>query len=187
MPALPRGLDYQVLEPISAPGYGTAEGAHLQIPDTHTNHYELPAFVLKVADRPMAGQLIDSDGKPLAGALVEFDGPGQPNEPPAADLTLHDLQAAIEALFGNGPGAHAGVWFFGRKIAKTDAQGHFSIQGLCQGPVSITVELPVSISGNIVGFVNPSGVGGLAWKPVGTEFHADAGDTNVVIRLGARN
>jgi hypothetical protein len=183
IPALPHGLDYEVLDGISAPGYGTAEGGHLQIPDTQTNHYQFPAFVLKVADRPLAGQVIGSGGKPVAGAVVEVEGPGQPNEPPAAVVTAAQLQAALEDLAF--PRQHARL--FGRKFAETDAGGHFSIQGLCGGPLSMTVSLPVSISGNIVGFANPSVVGGLSWKPIGTEFHADAGDTNVVIRLGAHN
>src|ERR1019366_9990675 len=45
--------------------------------DSKTNHYEFPAFVLKRADRKLAGQILGRDGKPVAGARVNMSGQGQ--------------------------------------------------------------------------------------------------------------
>ena len=74
-PAMPQGRAYQFWE-IHAKGYGTAYG-YLQAKDSKTNHYEFPAFVLKRADRQLAGQVLGSDGKPVAGANVNMSGQGQ--------------------------------------------------------------------------------------------------------------
>ena len=75
-PALPQGREYFFFQWITAKGYGTA-GGNLKAEDSKTNHYEFPAFVLKRADRILAGQVLGPDGNPFAGATVEFGGQGQ--------------------------------------------------------------------------------------------------------------
>jgi protocatechuate 3,4-dioxygenase beta subunit len=76
LPALPQGREYEFWQGINAKGYGTAY-ASVQAKDTSTNHYELPVFVLKRADRQVAGQVLGRDGKPVAGATVDLSGQGQ--------------------------------------------------------------------------------------------------------------
>ena len=75
-PALPQGREYEFWQGINAKGYGTASGS-LKAEDSKTNHYEFPAFVLKRADRKLAGQILGRDGKPVVGAMVNMSGQGQ--------------------------------------------------------------------------------------------------------------
>jgi protocatechuate 3,4-dioxygenase beta subunit len=74
-PAMPQGRGYYFWG-IKAKGYGTA-GGFLKPEDSKTNHYEFPAFVLKRADRKLAGQILGRDGKPVVGARVNMSGQGQ--------------------------------------------------------------------------------------------------------------
>jgi hypothetical protein len=76
IPTLPQGIEYWI-SGITAKGYGSST-ATVKVKDTQTNHYEFPAFVLKHADRILAGRVLDNDGKPVSGAEVEFRGDGQP-------------------------------------------------------------------------------------------------------------
>jgi protocatechuate 3,4-dioxygenase beta subunit len=76
LPALPQGREYEFWQGINAKGYGTAYG-RLEDKDSKTNHYEFPAFVLKRADRKLAGQILGRDGKPVVGAMVNMSGQGQ--------------------------------------------------------------------------------------------------------------
>lgn len=76
IPALPQGIEYWI-SGITAKGYGSSN-AIVKAKDTQTNRYEFPTFVLKHADRILAGQVLDSDGMPVARAVVEFRGDGQP-------------------------------------------------------------------------------------------------------------
>jgi uncharacterized GH25 family protein len=64
------------MEGVTAKGYGAA-GAVLKAADTKTNHYEFPTFVLKRANRKLAGQVLGLDGKPVAGAQVTVNVEGQ--------------------------------------------------------------------------------------------------------------
>jgi hypothetical protein len=59
-----------------AGGYGVAHGT-LEAAEAHTNRYAFPAFVLKKADRKLAGYVLDGNTKLLAGAIVTFSGEGQ--------------------------------------------------------------------------------------------------------------
>jgi hypothetical protein len=47
--------------------------------DSETNRVELPPFVLKLADRVLAGQVLNADDKPVSGVNVSLNGDGQPN------------------------------------------------------------------------------------------------------------
>ena len=76
IPALPQGVEYGIVG-IMAKGYGSTNAA-VKAKDTQTNHYEFPTFVLKHANRTLAGRVLDSYGKPVAGAEVSFYGNGQP-------------------------------------------------------------------------------------------------------------
>ena len=76
IPALPQGIEYWI-SGITAKGYGSGT-AIVKAEATQANHYEFPTFVLKHADRILAGRVLDSDGKPVAGAKVDFRGVGQP-------------------------------------------------------------------------------------------------------------
>jgi protocatechuate 3,4-dioxygenase beta subunit len=82
IPALPQGREYSMFNGITAKGYGTAYG-RLEARDSRTNRYEFPAFVLKRADRRLAGQVLGPDNEPIAGAIVHFSGRGQPEWPTA--------------------------------------------------------------------------------------------------------
>jgi hypothetical protein len=108
IPALPQGHYYNT-DVITAPGYGSA-GGELREKDSRTNRYVFPTFVLKPANRKLAGQVLGSDGKPVAGAKVEFDGKGQPNSGGEPDEGL-----------------------------ATDAQGRFHFDAVCEGPVIVSV------------------------------------------------
>jgi protocatechuate 3,4-dioxygenase beta subunit len=75
IPALPQAWIYGFLNNgITAKGYGWVGGYFVTINNTQTNHYEFPAFVLKPADRDLAGQVLDSDSKPVPGANVLLNG-----------------------------------------------------------------------------------------------------------------
>jgi protocatechuate 3,4-dioxygenase beta subunit len=78
-PALPQGRQY-FLQQVTTKGYGTAYG-EVKAGDAKTNHYEFPTFVLKRADRKLAGQVVGQDGKPVVGATVSFSGQGQRQRP----------------------------------------------------------------------------------------------------------
>ena len=67
----------------SARGYGQGRQ---QLPvDSQTNRVALSPFVLKLADRVLAGQVLDADDKPVAAANVSITGEGQPSARVNAD------------------------------------------------------------------------------------------------------
>jgi protocatechuate 3,4-dioxygenase beta subunit len=107
VPALPQGLSYTVSNGDTVPGYGTAR-ASLKPEETRTSHHVFPAFVLKLANRKLAGQVFGEDGQPVMGAKVSLSGTGQPR------------------------GKTDGV------SVETDAWGHFSFDGVCDGPIEVT-------------------------------------------------
>jgi hypothetical protein len=72
---LPVGRRYQVS--ASAEGYGSVS-AQVQESEDETA-VELPVFALRVADRDVAGQVVDEEEKPVAGVYVSTYGDGQPN------------------------------------------------------------------------------------------------------------
>lgn len=111
--ALPRGLEYEVLE-IAAKSYGSS-GARLAPKDTQTNHYEFQTFVLKHADRKIAGRVLDETGKPLAGLEVAFSGKGQP---------MNDREKWGQQPYCN---------------TKTDKEGKFSFDNACDAPLRVYV------------------------------------------------
>ena len=135
LPAMPQGRAYWSSGAmITAKGYGTIN-RYVRAEETKTNHYEFPSFVLKRADRKLAGQVLGLDGMPVAGANVNFNGEGQPQ------LLWQSLSV------------------------KTDHKGNFRFDGVCEGPLTVSVS-----SNNIHG-----------------NAPAHGGDTNVVLRLGNRN
>jgi protocatechuate 3,4-dioxygenase beta subunit len=61
----------------SAKGHGRSQQ---QVPgDAETNRLELSPFVLKLADRVLAGQVLNENDKPVSGAYVNLNGEDQPN------------------------------------------------------------------------------------------------------------
>ncbi len=78
-PALPQGREYFV-HAFTARSYGRA-GGDLKAKDAKPGRYEFPAFVLKRAERKLAGRVLGPGEKPVAGAEVSFSGQGQ-REPP---------------------------------------------------------------------------------------------------------
>jgi hypothetical protein len=84
--ALPMGQRYSLN--ATANGYGSANKS-LQPADTKAASLQLPPFRLKVADRPLAGQVLGTDGKPVVGAQVQINGQGQPNGNTRSDSTGH--------------------------------------------------------------------------------------------------
>jgi len=73
--AMPPGRKYSL--DATAKGYGSANQSIEQ--DADTNRVEVPPCVLRVADRKLAGEVVDADEKPVARANVYMYGQGQPN------------------------------------------------------------------------------------------------------------
>jgi hypothetical protein len=121
--AMPLGRKYSLY--ATAKGYGSANQSIQE--NTDTNRVELEPCVLKVADRKLAGEVVDADEKPVVRANVFMYGQGQPNG-----------------------------------SVRTDDKGRFKFDAVCEG----TVQLSASAQ-------NAHG-----------NTRAEAGDTNVVIRLG---
>jgi uncharacterized GH25 family protein len=74
---------------VNAKGYGSANKNLSEAADT--NRVELEPFVLQVADRKLAGQVVDAEGKPVARANIHMYGQGQPN-----DYTRTDAQGRFK-------------------------------------------------------------------------------------------
>jgi protocatechuate 3,4-dioxygenase beta subunit len=78
---LPPDAQYMVY--ATAKGYGKSQQ---QVePASETNRMELAPFVLKLADRVIAGQLLHDNDKPASGVDVELSGDGQPDGYMATD------------------------------------------------------------------------------------------------------
>lgn len=73
--SLPSDAEYIIF--ASANGHGKVQQPLKNDPDTKL--MELPPFILKPADRFLAGQVVDQDEKPVSGANVSLNGDGQPN------------------------------------------------------------------------------------------------------------
>jgi hypothetical protein len=147
IPVLPQGLKYDLWE-IMAKGYGSF-GMDIPAKDTETNHYSFPPIVLKKVDRILAGQVVGPDGKPIPGIKVEFGGQGQP-------MGTNGLLVRLNT--------------------KTDANGNFIFNEVCEGKVQITVN----------DWVDTASGHTLMSSPLGAENMFQAGDTNVVIKVVSR-
>lgn len=147
IPVLPRGVKYRLWE-IMAKGYGSF-GMDVPAKDTQTNHYSFPPIVLKKVDRILAGRVIGPDGKPVPGIKVEFGGQGQP-------------------MGTNGLLDHL--------TAKTDANGNFIFNEVCEGEVWINVNDWVEMASGHT----------LMSASLGAESMFQAGDTNVLIKVVSR-
>ena len=86
IPALPLGQQYSVW--ITATGYGSGQKM-ISKTQSRSNSLQLAPFKLRTADRDLAGQILDSDGKPLPGAWVYINGNNQPNGNIRSDSTGH--------------------------------------------------------------------------------------------------
>jgi len=71
---LPTDAEYMIF--ASANGHGRIQQPLKNDPDAKL--LEPPPFVLKPADRLLAGQVVDEDDKPVSGANVSLNGDGQP-------------------------------------------------------------------------------------------------------------
>jgi protocatechuate 3,4-dioxygenase beta subunit len=123
MTAMPPGRKYSM--DATAKGYGSANQSIQENADT--NRIELEPCVLRVADRKLAGEVVDAEDKPAARVNVYMYGQGQP-------------QGSV----------------------RTDEKGRFKFDAVCQGTIQLSANSQRSY-GNA---------------------RAEAGDTNVVIRLG---
>ena len=121
--AMPPGRKYSL--DATAKGYGSANQSIQE--DADTNRVELEPCVLKVADRKLAGEVVDAEEKPVARANVYMYGQGQPNG-----------------------------------SVRTDDKGRFKFDEVCEGSVQLSAS---------------------SQRAYGNT-RAEAGDTNVVIRLG---
>jgi hypothetical protein len=74
MSGFPKGRLYTVR--ANAKGYGSSWPRVREVPGT--NRVELPPIVLKLANRQVAGHVVDENEEPVAGATVSLFGPGQP-------------------------------------------------------------------------------------------------------------
>lgn len=86
IPALPPGQQYNLF--VSSDGYGSGQKM-ISKAQSRTNSIQLAPFKLRTADRELAGQVLDSDGKPLPGAWVNIYGNNQPNGNIRSDSTGH--------------------------------------------------------------------------------------------------
>jgi protocatechuate 3,4-dioxygenase beta subunit len=142
IPALPQGREYEIID-IAAKGYGSG-GERLLAKDTRTNRYEFPTFVLKRADRKIAGCVLDDAGKPLAGAEVYFMGKGQPMN--------------SEDKWGQQPWCNT----------KTDGEGKFSFDTVCDAPLRIYANYHDPLNWRISTDLN--GGGGMPAQPGDTNI-----------------
>jgi protocatechuate 3,4-dioxygenase beta subunit len=164
IPAMPQGRRYSSFEGITAKGYGMA-GAFLDTNNTMTNHYEFPPFVLKRADRKLAGQVLGVDGKPIVGANVNLSGQGQRQQastPSGRNGQFRfegvcEGQVAVQASYTTvqpplpgAPGPAPGVPPIPRY---TTVQGSVTAHG---GDTNIIVKLGMS---NGVSIIGPGGLG----------------------------
>lgn len=145
-PALPQGRTYEFWQGINAKGYGTAY-ARLKAEDSKTNHYDFPAFVLKRADRQLAGQVLGRDGKPVVGARVSMSGQGQ--------LMFREARSDGQGHF-NFDGVCAGevrvnARYDSSPDHKNSEQGDVSAQG---GDTNVVVRLGI-YAGNTGGNLSP--------------------------------
>jgi protocatechuate 3,4-dioxygenase beta subunit len=107
IPALPMGQQYYVN--VSAKGYGSAY-KRISKTQSGTNSIQLSSFKLRIADRPLAGKVLDADNKPVPGAQVNINGNGQPNGNVRTDengnfkFTVCDGPLQIFAWSQSGPG-----------------------------------------------------------------------------------
>ena len=110
----------------SAKGYGSGN-QDLPAGELETNRVELDPFVLQVADRQLAGEVLDADEKPVVGAWVHMYGQGQPSG-----------------------------------SVRTDNHGRFAFDQVCEGQIQVSANAQSSYG----------------------SARAEAGDTNVLVRLG---
>jgi len=175
--ALPQDRRYNVN--VTAKGYGSAN-PNVAASDTQTPRYDLPAAVLHVADRKLAGQVLGADGKPVAGAYVNLNGEGQPNGNTTTDAKGHfSFEAVCEGpvmLFAN---ARTGGNLFGNTQAQggdTNVVIHFGINGMGRNPnaqMVTTTGKVLDASGTPAGGVRLSVMGGFG-GPMNTEISSDA-------------
>lgn len=78
---LPDGPRYMLS--VSAPGHGSYQ-EEVEI-DGMTNRVRLEPIVLAVADRLVAGRVVNLDDKPVSGAQISLHGDGQPQESATTD------------------------------------------------------------------------------------------------------
>ena len=108
---LPRDAQYIIF--ATAKGYGRSQQ---QVQgDPETNRVELQPFVLKLADRVLAGQVLNEDDKPVSGVNVSWNGEGQPDGNLVTDSKGRFHFQVCEGqirLFANATGA------FGQAIAE---------------------------------------------------------------------
>jgi len=102
--ALPAGERYGAM--IMAKGHGSVS-KQMTAADTKTDPYEFPTFVLKIADRKLAGRVLGSDGKSVAGVQVSIQGGGP-----------------------DGSGQPQG-------FTRSETDGRFAFDAVCEGPISL--------------------------------------------------
>ena len=106
--ALPPNRRYSVQ--ASANGYGLAFNDSVET-DVETNRLELPPFILKVANQPLAGQVLNLRNEPAANVNVYSSGQGQPNTSVCTDAQgLFAFEGVCEGtlrISANQQGSHA--------------------------------------------------------------------------------
>ena len=115
---------------VSAEGYG-AMNPSMPMPNPETNRLEFPTIVLPRADKKIAGQIQDADGNAAIGVTVQAW---------AISHVVRPLEGKPDAWDVDT------VRFRSEGYARTDNQGRFLLDGVCEGPV----ELQLSIQGPAV-------------------------------------
>lgn len=121
---------------FQAEGYGPIRGDELSFASTQGMRVEAPSMILVPTDKSISGVVVTAAGRPAAGASVSIYGP-----------------------HGNAMDGQPG------RQTKTDAQGRFTIEGVCAGPLQVRA-----------GAGNRPGDSG--------QLDARGGDRNVKIVLG---
>ena len=95
IPALPRDMQYGVN--VRADGYGSAN-SQISAAETGTDRLKLPVFTLRLANLPLAGQVLDAGGQPVPNAQVQISSTGQPG-----NIIRTDTRGHFELKVTDGP------------------------------------------------------------------------------------
>jgi len=128
--AMPKSMESYMVR-VAAKGYGS-EMTNIESAQLTTNRYQLPPFVLKRADRQLAGRVVSAEGTPVAGASVAFHGEGQPT---ADELTVQRVKTDNKGCFVFGSVCEGAINVYANTA---NTSGHVSCQG---GDTNVVVRL----------------------------------------------
>jgi hypothetical protein len=194
--AMPQGVAY--LADVTARGFNdvtaTVSAAKMQ-----TNHYTFHPAVLRLAERKLGGQVVGPDNKPIAGVevVLNFDGEvmlddalwSAGDSAPVAEN--YGGEVMLDDAGNNGIFQEQGhLWVeqgwnvftdgvcYGSTQMRThsDTDGRFSFEGLCEGTYHLLLSKDAVPDETGLGPADSS-----------AELKLQAGDTNILFKLGPAN